>query len=100
MEEEEVPVTPGPDSCEATLKKREYVLRELVDTEEIYVSDLRLICEGYMRHVQASQMVQHIFTSFYIYRFETFLLLLETTRYFAKFCVWLCWSRKQWRMSC
>ncbi|KAJ8737326.1 hypothetical protein PYW07_000597 [Mythimna separata] len=56
VEEEEVPVTPGPDSYEATLKKREYVLRELVDTEEIYVSDLRLICEGYMRHVQASQM--------------------------------------------
>ncbi|XP_047040653.1 kalirin isoform X2 [Helicoverpa zea] len=46
------PATPGPDSCEATLKKREYVLRELVDTEEIYVSDLRLVCEGYMRHVQ------------------------------------------------
>ncbi|XP_062526260.1 kalirin isoform X6 [Bombyx mori] len=36
----------------AILKKREYVLRELIDTEEIYVSDLRLICEGYMRHMQ------------------------------------------------
>ncbi|XP_075990482.1 trio Rho guanine nucleotide exchange factor isoform X4 [Anticarsia gemmatalis] len=51
-DEEEQPVTPGPDSYEAALKKREYVLRELVDTEEIYVSDLQLICEGYMRHVQ------------------------------------------------
>lgn len=51
-EEEEPPATPGPDSYEAICKKREYVLRELVDTEEIYVSDLRLVCEGYMRHMQ------------------------------------------------
>ncbi|CAG4984376.1 unnamed protein product [Parnassius apollo] len=49
--EDEEPVTPGPDSAEAILKKREYVLRELVDTEEIYVSDLRLVCDGYMRHM-------------------------------------------------
>ncbi|KAI5636984.1 rhoGEF domain-containing protein [Phthorimaea operculella] len=32
--------------------QREYVLRELVDTEDIYVNDLRMICEGYMRHMQ------------------------------------------------
>ncbi|KAF9800361.1 hypothetical protein SFRURICE_015871 [Spodoptera frugiperda] len=51
-EEETGPVTPGPNSYEDILKKREYVLRELVETEEIYVSDLGLVCEGYMRHVQ------------------------------------------------
>lgn len=39
------------DCVEATLKKREYVLRELYDTEEIYVADLRLVCEGYMKHM-------------------------------------------------
>ncbi|RVE53076.1 hypothetical protein evm_002173 [Chilo suppressalis] len=50
----EEPGTPPPatDSIEAILKKREYVLRELVDTEDIYVSDLRLVCEGYIRHFQ------------------------------------------------
>lgn len=51
-DEEEPPNTPGADSGDAVLKKREFVLRELVDTEEIYVTDLRLICEGYMRHMQ------------------------------------------------
>lgn len=51
-EEEDQPNTPGAESVEAIIKKREYVLRELVDTEEIYVTDLRLICEGYMRHMQ------------------------------------------------
>lgn len=40
------------ESYEAMLKKREYVLRELVDTEDIYVSDLALVCEGYIRHFQ------------------------------------------------
>ncbi|CAH2036113.1 unnamed protein product, partial [Iphiclides podalirius] len=45
------PPTPTPEEIEAILKKREYVLRELVDTEEIYVSDLRLICDGYVRHM-------------------------------------------------
>lgn len=50
--EEDQPNTPGAESIEAIIKKREYVLRELVDTEEIYVTDLRLICEGYMRHMQ------------------------------------------------
>ncbi|XP_061719490.1 kalirin isoform X1 [Cydia pomonella] len=50
--EDEEPRTPGPDSSVAVLKKREYVLRELVDTEEIYVQDLRLVCEGYIRHMQ------------------------------------------------
>ncbi|XP_068619669.1 kalirin isoform X3 [Battus philenor] len=52
--EDEEPATPGPENVEAILKKREYVLRELVDTEEIYVSDLRLICEGYIRHMTES----------------------------------------------
>ncbi|CAH0716562.1 unnamed protein product, partial [Brenthis ino] len=47
-EEEE---TTSADCIEATLKKREYVLRELYDTEEIYVADLRLVCEGYMKHM-------------------------------------------------
>ncbi|XP_052746705.1 kalirin isoform X1 [Bicyclus anynana] len=39
------------DGVEATLKKREYVLRELYETEEVYVSDLRLVCEGYMKYM-------------------------------------------------
>lgn len=42
------------DCVEATLKKREYVLRELYETEEIYVSDLRLVCEGYMKHMMVN----------------------------------------------
>ncbi|KAM3969030.1 LOW QUALITY PROTEIN: trio Rho guanine nucleotide exchange factor [Aphomia sociella] len=50
-EEEEPPVTPGPNTSEAILKKREYVLKELVETEEVYVADLKVICEGYMRHM-------------------------------------------------
>lgn len=41
----------GAEGAEATLKKREYVLRELFDTEEMYVSDLRLVCEGYIKHM-------------------------------------------------
>ncbi|KAG6452489.1 hypothetical protein O3G_MSEX007649 [Manduca sexta] len=45
-------VQPAPKSTEEILKNRGFVLRELVDTEEIYVSDLSLICEGYMRHMQ------------------------------------------------
>ncbi|XP_072931286.1 kalirin isoform X2 [Epargyreus clarus] len=49
-EEEEPPPTPGLD-FEGVLRKREYVLRELYDTEEVYVSDLRLIVDGYMRHM-------------------------------------------------
>lgn len=52
-------MTPGPNSYEDILKKREYVLRELVETEEIYVSDLGLVCEGYMRHVQVSPRPCH-----------------------------------------
>ncbi|XP_053624403.1 kalirin isoform X1 [Plodia interpunctella] len=50
--EEEAPPTPGPNTDEAVLKKREYVLKELVDTEEIYVNDLKMVCEGYIRHMQ------------------------------------------------
>nr|XP_032526411.1 triple functional domain protein isoform X1 [Danaus plexippus plexippus] len=39
------------ESAAASLKKREYVLKELYETEEIYVSDLKLVCEGYMKHM-------------------------------------------------
>lgn len=31
------------------LRKREFVLKELVDTEEAYVRDLSLIVDGYMK---------------------------------------------------
>ncbi|XP_037045477.1 rho guanine nucleotide exchange factor 25-like [Bradysia coprophila] len=41
------------DSCaETLLKKRMYVLRELVATEESYVQDLSLIVDGYMREMK------------------------------------------------
>ncbi|XP_045510116.1 triple functional domain protein isoform X2 [Colias croceus] len=50
-DEEPSSATPGGESSESTLKKREYVLRELYETEEVYVSDLRLVCEGYMKHM-------------------------------------------------
>lgn len=53
-EEEE---TTSADCIEATLKKREYVLRELYDTEEIYVADLRLVCEGYMKHMMVMNWI-------------------------------------------
>lgn len=33
---------------ENLLKKRQYVLKELIDTEEAYVRDLSLIVDGYM----------------------------------------------------
>lgn len=65
-EEEDQPNTPGAESVEAIIKKREYVLRELVDTEEIYVTDLRLICEGYMRHMQVRLVSIHHFAYTYI----------------------------------
>lgn len=35
-----------------SLKKREYVLRELVNTEETYVLDLALIVDGYIREIR------------------------------------------------
>ncbi|CAG4942505.1 unnamed protein product [Colias eurytheme] len=50
-DEEPSSATPGGESSESTLKKREYVLRELYETEEVYVSDLRHVCEGYMKHM-------------------------------------------------
>ncbi|CAK1554742.1 unnamed protein product [Leptosia nina] len=50
-EDEDSTATPVAESREATLKKREYVLRELYETEEVYVSDLRLVCEGYIKHM-------------------------------------------------
>lgn len=33
---------------ESALQKREYVIRELVETERDYVRDLRLVVEGYI----------------------------------------------------
>lgn len=36
------------DECEEALHKREYVMRELVETERDYVRDLALVVEGYM----------------------------------------------------
>lgn len=38
----------GVGECEEALHKREYVMRELVDTERDYVRDLSLVVEGYM----------------------------------------------------
>lgn len=40
------------DTMDAALKKREYVLRELYETEETYVNDLRLVCEDYITHMR------------------------------------------------
>ncbi|KAL1516598.1 hypothetical protein ABEB36_000493 [Hypothenemus hampei] len=37
-----------PQKIDTFLKKRQYVLKELVDTEEAYVRDLSLIVEGYI----------------------------------------------------
>lgn len=37
-----------PQKIETFLKKRQYVLQELVDTEEAYVRDLSLIVDGYI----------------------------------------------------
>ncbi|XP_041986619.1 triple functional domain protein isoform X2 [Aricia agestis] len=50
-DEEEPPHTPGVESSDAILKKREYVLSELLETEKIYVDDLKLIVDGYMKHM-------------------------------------------------
>lgn len=36
------------NECEEALHKREYVMRELVETERDYVRDLSLVVEGYM----------------------------------------------------
>lgn len=36
------------ESEESAVQKREYVIRELVETERDYVRDLRLVAEGYM----------------------------------------------------
>lgn len=37
-----------PKKIESFLKKRQYVLQELIDTEEAYVRDLSLIVDGYI----------------------------------------------------
>lgn len=36
------------NECEDALRRREYVMRELVETEEDYVRDLALVVDGYM----------------------------------------------------
>lgn len=36
------------NECKKALHKREYVMRELVETERDYVRDLSLVVEGYM----------------------------------------------------
>lgn len=40
------------NDIELSLKKRMYALRELVTTEETYVSDLSLIVDGYIREIR------------------------------------------------
>lgn len=42
----------GIDSIDSALRKREYVMKELVDTEEKYVADLKMVCEGYLFHMR------------------------------------------------
>ncbi|XP_045464356.1 kalirin isoform X2 [Harmonia axyridis] len=46
------------DNCkkiDSFLRKREFVLKELVDTEEAYVRDLSLIVDGYMKTMKDSE---------------------------------------------
>lgn len=43
-----------PEKIETFLKKRQYVLQELVDTEEAYVRDLSLIVDGYIATMRDS----------------------------------------------
>lgn len=38
----------GGDDVEAAVQKREYVIRELIETERDYVKDLSLVVDGYM----------------------------------------------------
>lgn len=40
------------NDVELALQKRMYVLKELVHTEELYVQDLSLIVDGYMREIR------------------------------------------------
>lgn len=40
------------NDIEQSMKKRMYVLRELVNTEETYVSDLAMIVDGYIREIR------------------------------------------------
>lgn len=44
--------TNAEDEREKALKKREYVLRELIETENDYVENLRLIVEGYIQAIR------------------------------------------------
>ncbi|KAB7506845.1 Kalirin [Armadillidium nasatum] len=57
--EEEPPVSPLPSDStdskskeERELRRREFVIRELIDTERLYVSDLKVIVEGYMQEMR------------------------------------------------
>lgn len=45
-------ITEEVDPEAAALAKRQFVLRELVETERDYVNDLRQIVEGYMAHMR------------------------------------------------
>ena len=36
------------------LRRREFVIRELIDTERLYVSDLSVIVEGYITEMRSS----------------------------------------------
>lgn len=47
-ESEEPPTSGNEDPETSALNKRQFVIRELVDTERDYVNDLRQIVEGYM----------------------------------------------------
>lgn len=39
-------------TAENALRNREYVLRELLETEDAYVRDLALVVEGYIAHMR------------------------------------------------
>lgn len=40
------------ESADIALQKRVYVMKELVDTEEKYVEDLKMVCDGYIKHMR------------------------------------------------
>lgn len=40
------------NDIELSMQKRMYVLKELINTEELYVQDLSLIVDGYIREIR------------------------------------------------
>lgn len=42
----------GSESIDSALQKRAYVMKELVETEEKYVEDLKMVCDGYLAHMR------------------------------------------------